>query len=137
MASLKEAARALHAAEEPLLPQYRELRARASSRAEQALAAALYEAQRAQVGHLQLLCEELPSQFAAVGVVSSDAVKLRQGPGGTHPQLAELRAGTPVIVIEWSGYWAHVQVPGGRRGFVFRDYVRTEGSGRDEPAWQR
>lgn len=137
MPGVRAAAQALYATEQPLLQAYRDLRAAAASRAEQALAAAVYEAQLAQVGHLQLLCEELPRQFAAVGTINSDAVKLRQGPGGSHPQLGELRAGTPVVVIEWSGYWAMVQVPGGRQGFVFRDYVRTDDGGRLSEVWQR
>ena len=134
---MRDAARALFAAEQPLLQQYRELRSAAVTRAEQALAGAVHDSQRAQVGHLQLMCEELPAQFAGVGTINSDAVKLRKGPGGSHPQEGELRAGTPVLVIEWNGYWAHVQVPGGQRGFVFRDYVRSESPSRDAAAWQR
>jgi uncharacterized protein YraI len=135
---MRDAARALFAVEQPLLQQYRELRAAAVTRAEQALAAAVHDAQRAQVGHLQLMCEDLPAQFAGVGTINSDAVKLRKGPGGSHPQQSELGAGTPVLIIEWNGYWAHVQVPGGQRGYVFRDYVRAENTGRAESAsWQR
>lgn len=137
LASMKEAARALFAAEQPLLQQYKELRNAAVTRAEQALAAAVQDAQRAQVGHLQLMCEELPSQFVGVGTINSEGVKLRQGPGGSHPQVGELRAGTPLLVMEWHGYWAHVQVAGGQRGFVFRDYVRTEVGARESTAWQR
>jgi uncharacterized protein YgiM (DUF1202 family) len=137
MASVKDVARALSDAETPLLATYRELRAAAVTRAEQALAAAVSEAQRQQTSYLQFLCEDLPAQFVTVGAIGSDAVKLRQGPGGSHPQVGELKAGTPVIVVEWSGYWAEVQVPGGRRGYVFRDYVRTEGAPPAAAAWQR
>ena len=136
VSSLAVLASQLLAAEVPLLDGYRDLRSHAVSRAEQALAGAVADAQRTQVGHLQLLSEPLPSQFAGVGVISSEAVKLRQGPGGGHPQVGELRAGTPVIIMEWSGYWAQVQVAGGTRGYVFRDYVRTEGSPQNGMAWQ-
>lgn len=136
MASVKDVARSLLETENPLLTTYRELRGSAVTRAEQALSSAVTEAQRQQVSYLQFLCEELPSQFVTVGSIVSDAVKLRQGPGGSHPQVDELRNGTPVIVIEWSGYWAHVQVPGGRRGFAFRDYVRVEGEKAQGAAWQ-
>ncbi len=137
MASVKDAARMLLDAETPLLSAYKELRAAAVTRAEQSLVSAVTDAQKQQVSYLQFLCEELPSQFVTVGTIVSDAVKLRQGPGGTHPQVDELRNGTPVVVIEWSGYWAHVQAPGGRRGYVFRDYVRIDGDKTQSAAWQR
>lgn len=136
MAAVKDQAQALLAAETPLAQAYRDLRSAAVTRAEQALAGAVQEAQRAQLSYLQLLCEDLPPQFISVGSIHSEAVKLRQGPGGAHPQIAELRAGTPVLVMEWSGYWAQVQIPGGRRGFVFRDYVRAEGAPREAAGWQ-
>jgi uncharacterized protein YgiM (DUF1202 family) len=137
MATVKDVAKALLEAETPLVASYKELRAAAATRAEQALATAAAEAQKQQVTHLQFLCEELPGQFITVGTIASDAVRLRQGPGGGHAQIGELRAGTPVVVIEWSGYWAHVQVPGGRRGYVFRDYVRIEGGEASAASWQR
>jgi hypothetical protein len=133
MGSVKDLAHGLLEAEMPLGAAYRELRGAAATRAEQALTAAVAEAQRQQTSMLQFLGEELPGQVIAVGAISSDAVKLRQGPGGTHPQIAELRAGTPAIIVEWSGYWASVQVPGGKRGYVFRDYVRMEGGGEGRP----
>lgn len=137
VASVKDVARTLLEAEQPLDAPYKELRGAAASRAEQALAAAVSEAQRQQTSFLQFLCEDLPAQFIAVGTVSSNAVKLRQGPAGTQPQVGELRAGTPVIIVQWSGYWAEVQAPGGQRGFIFRDYVRLDGGGAAPPSWQR
>ncbi len=136
MASVRDAAQRLLESENPLLASYKELRAAAVTRAEQALATAVLDAQRQQVSYLEFLSEALPTQFVAVGTISSDSVKLRAGPGGTHQQIGDLRAGTPVIVVEWNGYWAEIQVPGGRRGHVFRDYIRTEGGG-SSPAWQR
>ncbi len=136
MAAIKDVAQNLLSTEGPLLQGYKDLRGAAVTRAEQALSAAVQDAQLAQVSYLQLLCEELPPQFVGVGSITSDAVKLREGPGGSHPQRGELRAGTPVLVIEWNGYWAQVQVPGGTRGYVFRDYVRTDSGGR-EASWQR
>lgn len=136
MAAVKEVAKTLVSAEGPLVQSYKDLRGAAVTRAEQALSAAVHDAQLAQVSYLQLLCEDLPPQFVSVGSISSDAVKLREGPGGSHPQRAELRAGTPVLVMEWNGYWAQVQVPGGARGYVFRDYVRTDAGARDA-SWQR
>lgn len=144
MAAVKDHAQALLETETPLVQGYKDLRGASVTRAEQALASAVHEAQKAQISYLQLLCEDLPPQFISVASVSSDAVKLREGPGGNHPQVGELRAGTPVIVMEWNGYWAQVQVPGGRRGYVFRDYVRTEagaappgGGGAPGGGWQR
>ncbi len=136
MASVKDHAKSLLDMEAPLVQGYKELRGCAVTRAEQALTGAVHEAQKAQISYLQLLCEDLPPQFISVGSIHSDAVKLRQGPGGSHPQVGELRAGTPVIVMEWSGYWAQVQIPGGRRGFVFRDYVRAEGAPKEASGWQ-
>jgi len=136
MASVKDHAQSLLDLETPLVQGYKDLRGAAVTRAEQALAAAVHEAQKAQISYLQLLCEDLPPQFISVGSIHSDAVKLRQGPGGGHPQVGELRAGTPVLVMEWSGYWAQVQIPGGRRGFVFRDYVRADGAPKEAAGWQ-
>ncbi len=136
MAAIQDVAKSLLSSEGPLVQGYKDLRGAAVTRAEQALSAAVQDAQAAQVSYLQLLCEDLPPQFVGVGSISSDAVKLREGPGGGHPQRGELRAGTPVLVMEWNGYWAQVQVPGGVRGYVFRDYVRTEAGGRDT-GWQR
>lgn len=136
MASVRDAAQRLLESENPLVATYKELRQAAVTRAEQALAAAVLEAQRQQVSYLQFLSEDLPAQFVAVGTISSDSVKLRAGPGGGNPQIGDLRAGTPVIVVEWNGYWAEVQVPGGGRGHVFRDYIRTEGAN-SAPSWQK
>lgn len=137
MASVKDHAKTLLETETPVMQGYKDLRGASVTRAEQALASAVYEAQKTQLSYLQLLSEDLPPQFISVGSINSDAVKLRQGPGGTHPQVGELRAGTPVIVMEWSGYWAEVQIPGGHRGFIFRDYVRAEGTPKDNAGWQR
>jgi uncharacterized protein YgiM (DUF1202 family) len=137
VASLAQVAKALLEAEEPLRALYRELRAAAVTRVEQELAAHLEAAQAAQVSYLQLMCDELPVKFLGLGTITSQAVKLREKPGGSQPVVAELAAGTPVIVMDWQGYWAQVQLPGGRRGFVFRDYVRTElGAANQPPAWQ-
>jgi len=129
VAGLKEGAAQLRAAEEPLWAAYKELQGAAQGRVASALCEALLEAQKRQLAYLRFLEEELPSDFIAVGSVTSHRVKLRSGPGGSHPVLDELDAGVPVIVTAWSGYWAAVQVPGGRQGYVFRDYVRTEGDG--------
>jgi len=137
MPSVKDCAQTLLETETPLTQGYKDLRGAAVSRAEQSLAGAVHEAQKSQISYLQLLCEDLPPQFISVGSINSDAVKLRQGPGGSHPQVGELRAGTPVIVMEWSGYWAQVHIPGGQRGYIFRDYVRAEGAPRDGGGWQR
>jgi uncharacterized protein YgiM (DUF1202 family) len=137
MASIRDLARELLTAEQPLSAGYRELRGAAVTQIEQALAAHLDSAQASQVALLGLMCDELPSKFLGLGTISSQAVKLREQPGGSHPVVAELPAGTPVIVMDWQGYWAHVQLPGGRRGFVFRDYVRTDAHGREAPSWQK
>jgi uncharacterized protein YgiM (DUF1202 family) len=137
MASVRELARALLASEQPLAGSYRELRAAAVTRIEQALTGHLESAQASQVALLGLMCDELPEQFLGLGTITSQAVKLREQPGGSQPVVAELDAGTPVIVMQWQGYWAQVQLPGGRRGFVFRDYVRTDATGKEAPSWQR
>jgi uncharacterized protein YgiM (DUF1202 family) len=137
VASLRDVARELLAVEQPLSAGYRELRGAAVTQVEQALAGHLETAQASQVALLGLLCDELPNKFLGLGTIVSQSVKLREKPGGSHPVLAELAAGTPVIVMEWQGYWAQVQLPGGRRGYVFRDYVRTDAQGREMPSWQR
>ncbi len=137
MASIRELARALLDAERPMAASYRELRGAAVTRIEQALTGHLESAQASQVALLGLMCDELPDRFLGLGTITSQAVKLREQPGGSHPVVAELEAGTPVIVMEWQGYWAQVQLPGGRRGFVFRDYVRTDAGGREAPTWQK
>ncbi|HVB09470.1 MAG TPA: SH3 domain-containing protein [Bacillota bacterium] len=137
MASIRDLARELLVAEEPLAGSYRELRSAAVTQIEQALSGHLEAAQASQVALLGLMCDELPNKFLGLGTITSQAVKLRDGPGGSHPVLLELGAGTPVIVMEWQGYWAHVQLPGGRRGYVFRDYVRTDAQGRESPTWQK
>jgi hypothetical protein len=137
VASIRELARGLLSAEQPLTASYRELRGAAVTRIEQALTAHLESAQASQVALLGLMCDELPDRFLGLGTITSERVKLREQAGGSHPVVAELDAGTPVIVMEWQGYWAQVQLPGGRRGFVFRDYVRTDETGKDAPSWQK
>ena len=137
MASFRDLARQLGEAEEPLSALYKDLRSAAATRVEQDLSAHLLDVQRGQLACLSLMSDELPHKFVALGTICSQATKMREGAGGNHRQVAELQAGMPVIVMEWSGYWAHVQLPGGRRGYVFRDYVRTEGSGKDGPSWQQ
>jgi uncharacterized protein YgiM (DUF1202 family) len=135
--SFRDLARQLREAEEPLQGLYRELRAAAATRVEQELSGHLMATQASQMAYLALMGDELPSRFIALGTICSQATKLRDGAGGNHRLLAELPAGTPVIVMEWAGYWAHVQLPGGRRGYVFRDYVRAEGGAKEAPAWQQ
>jgi uncharacterized protein YgiM (DUF1202 family) len=137
VATIRDLAHELLAAEQPLAAGYRELRSAAVTQIEQALAGHLEAAQASQVALLGLMCDELPNKFLGLGTITSQAVKLREQPGGSHPVLAELSAGTPVIVMEWQGYWAKVQLPGGRRGYVFRDYVRTDAQAREVPSWQK
>lgn len=137
MAQVREVARALLEGERPLSANYLALRKSAVTRVEQELADHLERAQATQVEYLELLCDELPGKFLGLGTITGDAVKLREGPGGSNPVVEELSAGTAVIVMDWQGYWAQVQLPGGKRGWVFRDYVRTDARGRQAPAWQR
>lgn len=136
MAGLKDLAGQLLAVEEPLLASYKEMRAAANGRVAMALCNTVYEAQAAQLSYLRFLGEDLPAEFVAVGTITSNSVKLRKGPGGSHPMVAELSAGLPVIVMSWSGYWAAVQIPGGQQGYIFRDYVRVEGNNASA-SWQR
>lgn len=129
MAAFRDVVRQLREAEEPLQAVYKELSAAAATRVEQELSGHLVATQQGQIAYLSLMADELPAKFLALGTICSQATKLRDGAGGSHKLLAELPAGTPAIVMAWDGYWAHVQLPGGRRGFVFRDYVRIEGEG--------
>jgi uncharacterized protein YgiM (DUF1202 family) len=137
MASFHEVAHRLREAETPLSESYRELRAAAATRLEQELSAQLVEIQKTQLAYLQLMEEGLPHKFLALGSICSQGTKLRAGPGGSHPVVAELDIGAPAVVMDWNGHWAQVQVSGGQQGFVFRDYVRVEGAAREVPSWQR
>lgn len=136
MANIKKLSAELLAVEEPLLESYKELQNAATGKVATSLCASVFEAQRSQLEYLRFLGEDLPAEFVAVGVITANRVKLRQGPGGTSPLITELTAGLPVIVMSWSGYWAAVQIPGGQKGYVFRDYVRVDGEGKS-PGWQR
>lgn len=136
MSSFRDLARQLREVEEPLSEPYKELRSAAATRVEQELSTHLADAHRAQLSCLSLMTDELPPKFLALGTICSQATKLREEPGGGDGVLAELTAGMPVIVMEWAGYWAHIQLPGGRRGYVFGDYVRTD-DGKRGPNWQQ
>lgn len=79
----------------------------------------------------QLLALDLlsspPQSFAGFGVIVSDEVNLRAGPGGRYPLEGRLSRGQTVAIQGEEGYWVRVWLPGGREGYVFRDYLRREG----------
>ncbi|MBX5475567.1 MAG: SH3 domain-containing protein [Clostridia bacterium] len=139
MASLRELARALHDAEAPLWTQYETLAGAAATDVERELVKHLVESQRFQLSFLELMTTPLPSRFQCFAKVTDDQVKLRQGPGAGHPLIGQLKYGTPCLIIDFSGYWANVQLPDGTRGWVFKDYVACERGGstaQETPAWQ-
>ena len=126
MAWVKDLARELRAGEEPLLSSYEALLAGATTPAEQKLARIIHAYQRFQLKSLDLLQGDVPEKFQAFAAIVQDGVNLRRGPGPREPVERQLDRGTPVILMEPAGFWAHVRLGDGTTGYVFRDYVRGE-----------
>lgn len=126
MSRLREVANRLREQEGMLRDGYDELVNEAEREVEQRVAVQLQSFQRLQVASLELLADGIPDQFIGLGRIIDDNVNLREGPGGRYPLQATLNRGDLVVVMGYSGYWAHVAVPHGPTGYVFKDYVQQE-----------
>ncbi|MBX6378528.1 MAG: SH3 domain-containing protein [Clostridia bacterium] len=124
----REMAERLRSREEELSAEYQELARLPGSPGEERLIRQLLNFQRFQVMTLELLCEGVPERFIGFGQVSEDDVNLREGPGGGYPVVERLKRGQPLVLLSTHGYWVEVQVPRGRSGYVFKDYVQQEAS---------
>ncbi len=126
MASLYETASRLKEREESLTEDYRALPQAALRDVEKKLAEQIANFQRLQVMSLDLLAEGVPEQFLGFGRVTGEDVNLREGPGGRYPLIGKLDRGEMVIVQGYDGFWVQVQVPRGRSGYIFKDYLQQE-----------
>ncbi len=59
-------------------------------------------------------------RFGARAIVLEDSVEVREGPGSHRTVQFDLQGGSRVRVVEESGAWSKVRVPGGLRGWVSR-----------------
>lgn len=126
MAGLFETAGRLREQEEQIAEGYKELHRAAVRDVEKRLAEQIANFQRLQVLSLDLLAEGVPEQFLGFGRITGEDVNLREGPGGRYPLVGKLDKGDVVIVQGVDGYWVQVQVPRGRSGYVFKDYIQQE-----------
>ncbi len=112
--------------EKELVPVYGELARTYGEGTAGEVARLLLRYQEFQLLALDLLSSP-PQSFAGFGVITSDEVNLRAGPGGRYPLEGRLSRGQTVVVQGEEGYWVRVWLPGGKEGYVFRDYLRREG----------
>ena len=86
------------------------------------------EAARAQGGDQEAAPTELG--VVAQGVVNTNSLNVRQGPGTTHSVIGQLNQGTPVGLMAVNGGqdWALIEQPGsGQPGWVSLDFLSTDG----------
>ncbi|MDQ7794973.1 MAG: SH3 domain-containing protein [bacterium] len=126
MSWVKELAREIREGEDPLLASYEALMAAATTPSEKKLARIVHAYQRFQIKSLDLFEREVPEKFLAFAVITQSEVNLREGPGPREQVARQLDKGTPVILMEYAGFWARVQLGDGGTGYVFKDYVRAE-----------
>lgn len=126
MATLRQLAERIREREQELAPLYEELAKSAGGETAVRLVQQVSRYQRFQLLSLDLLAGELPQRFAGFGTIVSDEVNLREGPGGNYGLAGHLRQGDQVIVTGQQGYWVEVQVPRGKAGYIFKDYVAIE-----------
>jgi uncharacterized protein YgiM (DUF1202 family) len=123
----QEELRQLLDTEEPLLQLYDRLVRGAVGRGEKELTRRMLQSQRFQISTLKVLVEgRIPDKFLYFGVITHDEVNVRENAAARSRSLALVGPGTPVIAQELSGNWVSVQLPDGRSGWVFKDYVRRE-----------
>ncbi|MEX2355918.1 MAG: SH3 domain-containing protein [Thermaerobacterales bacterium] len=116
--------------ERPLLDTYQSIARQAASDIERRLAEQMIKAQRFQISTLELILEgRVPEQFHCFGAVTHEDVSVRGGPSPRQDTVRRIDRGLPVIVKEYQGNWAHIQLPDGESGWVFRDYVQCELTG--------
>ncbi|MFS8570361.1 MAG: SH3 domain-containing protein [Thermaerobacter sp.] len=117
----------IQAREAPLAELYGQVERAVSNPTARQLALQMLRAQRFQLATLDLLAkDQVPEKFHCFGRITHDDVNLRSGPSAREPRTGTLQRGTMVIVQEFQGNWAHVQVSGGKSGWIFKDYVRCE-----------
>lgn len=126
MSNLREAAMRLREQEEALAADYRLLENAAARDVERRVVGQILNFQRLQLASLALLADGVPEPFMGFGHIVADDVNMREGPGGRYQAVDRLAKGTMVVIQGYSGYWVQVVVPGGRGGFVFKDYVQQE-----------
>lgn len=127
MASLKELATGLYRQEIALVEEYEKIVAAATGNTEKQLAEEVLKAQRFQLSTLELIEKDLvPEKFLSFGTIISDEVNVRRGPSAKQEKIRVLDQNVRVIVMEFEGNWAHIQLPDGETGWVFKDYVRTD-----------
>jgi len=126
VSTLKELAQSIREHEGSVIELYEELNGRANSQVERQLAQQLVNYQRFQLACLDLFEGELPDKFHCFGTITHNEVRVRSQPKGTAEVLDEINKGTPLIIKEFNGNWASVQLSSGASGFVFKDYVSCE-----------
>lgn len=127
MSSLKELAFELHQQEQSLLEKYDQVLRATSGGTEQQLAQEIWKAQNFQLSILELIEKDLvPEKFLSFGTITAEDVNVRSGPSAKQEKIHVLQQNVRVIVMEFEGNWAHIQMPDGRTGWVFKDYVRTD-----------
>lgn len=126
VSGLRDVAARLREQEGGLAGGYEELEGAADREVERSLAGQVARYQRLQLMSLELLADGVPEPFMGFGLVNGEEVNLREGPGGRFPLVGRLARGEMVILKGYNGYWVQVQVPKGRSGYVFKDYVQQE-----------
>ncbi|HEY8450342.1 MAG TPA: SH3 domain-containing protein [Bacillota bacterium] len=127
MAGLRDVAAQFQQQERSLLDAYERILRAASTPTERQLAEQILRAQEFQLSTLELLEKNLvPEKFHSFGVINNVDVNVRSGPSARHERVRVLQPDVRVIVMEFSGNWAHIQLSDGTRGWIFKDYVRTD-----------
>lgn len=124
---LQDIIASIRSQEQALTELYERIERAASNPTARLLAGQMVRAQRFQVSALEILEEDrVPERFHCFGSVTHDDVNVRSGPSAQETKINSLQQGVPVIVKEFAGNWAHLQLPDGSSGWVFKDYVRCE-----------
>ena len=126
MSDWQEVAEELSLQEKPLIELYEQLARAAPPGTGRKLADHMLANQHFQLATLELLQGEIPDEFVCFGVITHDAVNVREGPGARFAELAEVNHGTRVIIRFYDGFWAAVQFSDATQGFIFKDYVKCE-----------
>lgn len=125
--SLAELVAEIRAREQPLVDLYGQVERTVTSPTARQLAVQMLRSQRFQLATLELLAsDQVPEKFYCFGRITHNDVNVRSGPSAREPRTAVLQQGTMVIVMEMQGNWAHLQLTGGKSGWIFKDYVRCE-----------
>ncbi|HBE78886.1 MAG TPA: glycoside hydrolase [Firmicutes bacterium] len=66
------------------------------------------------------------------GIIKGDNVNLRSGPGLDDHIISVLQPGLAVTVVDESAAWFMVQLPDGQTGWVYRQFIQTDGADSQE-----